>query len=116
VEVEATREFAYRKTCEYSGNLPGPMSFLGHALAIAGEKTEARKILQRLLKTQDPPDVDIARIYAGLREPEEALRWLEISVKRRNLHLLTVPADRRFEHLRTEARFQNIFKEMGLSH
>jgi TolB-like protein/Tfp pilus assembly protein PilF len=96
----------YRTAIAMAGEDPHFLSFLGHALALTGRKAEAKKLLRKLL------DLDIARVYTGLRDADEALRWLEAAAECRAIHLLTVPADRRFDWLRSQARFQHILRLM----
>jgi hypothetical protein len=104
----------FRKLCELTEDRPAPLSFLGHALAISGQRPEAERIVQRLLALPTPPDLDIARVYAGLRDAENALSRLEAATLRRDIHMLTVPPDRRFDWLRPHARFQQILRRMSL--
>src|SRR5262245_24133416 len=81
----------YRRGVGLAGQAAAPLSFLAHALAVSGETAEAKHILERLLALPDPPDLDIARVYSGLREADETFRWLDHAVERRDIHLVTVP-------------------------
>jgi TolB-like protein len=112
-EVEEAID-GYRKAIAMVGDQPHFVSFLGHALAIAGRKTEAKRMLEKLLAAPSPSDLDIARVYTGLRDADEALRWLESAAERRIIHMLTVPADRRFDWLRPQPRFQEILRVMNV--
>ena len=103
-----------RKACDLGGNLAPALAALGHTLAISGEKNEARRILEQLMKIPDQPAVEIATVYLGLRDEEEALKWLETGVKQRSLRLPTIPGDRRFHWIAKHSRFQAILKQMGL--
>jgi TolB-like protein len=104
----------FQRLCELTQDRPAPLSFLGHALAISGQRAEAQRILQRLLALPMPPDLDIARVYIGLRDAENALRHLEAATLHRDVHLLTVPSDRRFDWLRPHPAFQQILRRMSL--
>jgi hypothetical protein len=90
------------------------VSFLAHALAIAGERAEAERLLDQLLQLRAQPHLDIARVFLGLRNSDEALRWLEGAVTQRGIQLLTIPADRRFDWLRPHPRFQEFLRRMSL--
>jgi len=105
---------AYRKACQLSHDKPLPVGCLGHALAVSGKQRDAQEILKQLLGLAPHPPLDIATVYLGLKEDEEALRWLEVALEHHNLHLLTIPMDRRFSRLRNHPRFQNLLKTMGL--
>ena len=104
----------YRQLCALTQDRPAPMSLLGHALAIRGERDEADRILRHLEGRPTPPELDIARVYVGLRDTANALQWLEAAAERRDIHLLTVPPDRRFDGLRAEPRFQALLRRMAL--
>src|SRR5262249_48779018 len=61
-----------------------------------------------------PLDLDIARVHLGLGDVDETFRWLEIAVTRRNIHLLTLATDRRYDRLRRDPRFRDILRRMNL--
>jgi hypothetical protein len=94
--------------------LPAPLGALGHALAVSGETEEPRRIIKKLMEIPDRPAVDLAIVNLGLGDEEEALRWLEFAVEQRNLRLLTISADRRFQRLAEHPRFQAVLERMGL--
>jgi hypothetical protein len=55
----------------------------------------------------------IALIYAGLSEKDEAFAWLEKAYKERfNPSILARPA---FDVLRSDPRFQDLLRRLGLS-
>jgi hypothetical protein len=58
--------------------------------------------------------LDIARVHVGLRNADEALRWLETAVAQHVVHLILVPADPRFDWLRSDPRYWEIMRPMGL--
>jgi hypothetical protein len=66
-------------------NAPYPLSCLAHALAVEGNAPKANGLLQQLLHFDPPPGPDIARIYVGLGDIEQALQWLEKAAAQRNL-------------------------------
>jgi tetratricopeptide (TPR) repeat protein len=90
-------------------------SFLGHALAIAGRADEARRCVERLSALPTPPAFDIARVHVGLRDADEALRWLEKAVAQRAVHLMLLPADPRFDWLRSHPRYSEVVRAMALA-
>jgi hypothetical protein len=91
------------------------MSFLGHALASAGRPGEARPWIERLKTMPGPPAFEIARIHVGLRDADEALRWLATAVAQRAVHLILMPADPRFDWLREDPRYADVVRPMGLA-
>jgi hypothetical protein len=88
-------------------------SFLGHALARAGRVDEARACLERVAESPGKP-VEMARVHAGLRDADEALRWLGVAVEQRVAHLLVVPPDPRFAWLRSDPRYGQVLRAMQL--
>ena len=93
------------------------MSYLGHAYAIAGRKADAEKLLAELVdlsaKTYMPP-LYPAVIHAGLGEKDAALALLAKAQADRSLPSWYLP-DRRLDPLRSDPRFQDILRRMGLS-
>jgi TolB-like protein/tetratricopeptide (TPR) repeat protein len=90
------------------------VSFHGHALAAAGRRDEARQCVERLARMPGPPALEIARVHVGLREADEALRWLAAAVAQRAVHLIIMPADPRFDWLREDARYGDVTRPMAL--
>src|SRR5262245_34882 len=105
----------YRRALGLAGGAPAPMSFLAHALAVSGQTAEAKALLERLLAIPEPPELDIARAYSGLRDTHETLRWLDAAVEHRNIHLVTVPPDGRFSWLHGHPRFRALLDRMNLA-
>ena len=94
------------------------LTALGHAQGLAGKKSDAEKIigrLQELSKQQYVSPFQTAVVYAGLNERKLALDWLEKSREERFNWLPFVQIDPVFKNLRTEARFLELEKSLGLS-
>jgi hypothetical protein len=71
--------------------------------------------LQELSKQQYVSPYQTAVVYAGLDDREQALDWLEKSrVERFNL-VPFVQVDPVFKSLRSEARFTELVKSLGLT-
>ena len=106
----------YRKALSLAGGrAPLPASSLAHALALGGAKDEARAILKPLLEGPYLSGPDIARIYAGLRDEKECLRWLEHGVEKHDVHMCMAMIDRRFDWLRPHPKFQALMRRMNLA-
>ncbi|MGJ5819810.1 hypothetical protein [Paludibaculum fermentans] len=105
---------AYREACKLSLNAGFPLSCLGHALAAAGETTEALRVLDELLQAEQQSPADIGRVLLGLGREDEALNWLELAAERRSVYLLRVPGDPRFDRLLAHPRYQAVLRRMGL--
>jgi tetratricopeptide (TPR) repeat protein len=68
-----------QKAVELSGGEPGPLSALGYTYAVFGKRKEALKILHQLTLSNAAPD-QIAHVYVGLGEKDQALDWLQKAV------------------------------------
>ena len=94
------------------------LTALGHAQALAGKKTDAEKTIARLhelSKQQYVSPYQIAVVYAGLDERKLALDWLEKSHAERFNWLPFIQVDPIFKNLRSEARFRELSKRLGLN-
>lgn len=103
-----------RQLCVLTQDRPAPLSLLGHALAASDRRYEAEEVLQRLIAHPNAPDLDLARVYCGLRDTKQTLKRLEAAIDARDVHLLTVPTDRRFDWLRSNPAFAKLMRRMGL--
>jgi tetratricopeptide (TPR) repeat protein len=95
---------------------PESMTFradLAAALAMNGQRDEAMSILQQL--TDGPnyvPPTEIAAIYIGLGDTENALNWLERAYGVRSDQVTYIKTEPRFDSLRNEPRFQKLIDEI----
>ena len=93
------------------------LTALGHAQALAGKTSDAEKVikrLQQLSKQQYVSSFHIAAVYAGLDERKIALDWLEKSRQERFNWLPFLKVDPVWKNLRSEARFVELAKSLGL--
>lgn len=112
---EAIAEF--RLGLKYVPDNVAALTALGHALARAGKRAEAEKViakLQELSKQQYVSPYQTAVIYAGLDERTLALDWLEKSRQERFNWLPFIKVDPVFKNLRSEERFVELSKSLGL--
>ena len=90
---------------------------VGHALAIAGKKVEAQRVitrLQTLSKEHFVSSYDVACIYVGLGDHEQAIQWLEKALEERSDFLVYLKVDPRFDSLHEDVRFKKIAQTVGL--
>ena len=94
--------------------------FLGYLYAVSGHQGEAQKLLAQLrneAKSKPVSAYNIARIYTGLGEKEQAFSWLERAIAERDSNL-TMPGlkpDVQLDTLRSDPRFQELLQRMHLS-
>jgi tetratricopeptide (TPR) repeat protein len=101
-----------------SGASQLPLAGLGHVLAISGKKDEARVVLDQL-KAQATkeyvPANNMALIYAGLGDKDQAFVWLEKAYDERAFALaLGLKKDPRWDNLRSDPRYVELLRRMGL--
>jgi hypothetical protein len=60
------------------------------------------------------PPYASALVHAGLGETDEAFRWLERAWDARDVHLLYLPVDPKWDGLRADARFADLLRRCGL--
>jgi len=93
------------------------LTALGHAQALAGKKIEAEKViakLQELSKQEYVSPFQTAVVYAGLDDRKLALDWLEKSREERFNWLPFIKVDPVLKNLRSEQRFIELSKSLGL--
>lgn len=98
-----------------AGNSKVP-SLKGYVLAKSHRTTEARAILQSLLSRSREmyvPPYAIALVYAGLGEREAVFAWLEKAYAARDIHLIFLPVDSKWDRYRSDHRFQALLSRCG---
>ena len=111
--TDAIKEF--QRAIELSGAHTTFASNLAYVYALAGRKGEAVKILNDQ-KNRDhgfSNSAEIALIYVGLGNNDQAMTWLERAYEERfNPSILARPS---FDPLRSDKRFQDLMHRIGLS-
>jgi TolB-like protein/DNA-binding winged helix-turn-helix (wHTH) protein/Flp pilus assembly protein TadD len=109
---------AIQKSISLLGNdPPDELLELARAHARAGQSAEARKILgevKRLSEQKHTSQAVIAAVHAALGEKEEAFEWLEKAYARRDYLLVMLKIDPMFDPLRTDLRFVELMRRVGL--
>jgi TolB-like protein/DNA-binding winged helix-turn-helix (wHTH) protein/Flp pilus assembly protein TadD len=110
---EAVAEF--QKAIEISGHSSAFDSNLANVFAVSGRKEEAIKIAKDLEAQHDQnpsAEANIALIYVGLGDQDQAMIWLNKAYEARfNPSILLRPA---FDPLRSDARFPELLHRIGL--
>ena len=120
---EQTRMFDEAiKQFETAAKLPGTASTLalaslGHSYAVAGKRREAEAVLAQLTERAAKSYVSpyqIAAIYAGLGETDQAFAWLEKAYTERSSWLVHITWDPRLANLHADPRFSGLVRRIGL--
>jgi TolB-like protein/DNA-binding winged helix-turn-helix (wHTH) protein/Flp pilus assembly protein TadD len=105
----------FQRAIEISGHSGVLDSSLAYVYAVLGRKEEAIKIAKDLEAQRDQnPSVEanIALIYVGLGDQDQAMSWLNKGYEARfNPSILLRPA---FDSLRSDARFKELLRRVGL--
>jgi TolB-like protein len=99
------------------GDQPHALGHMGNAYARMGREAEARKMISELQKHVQNTGVgryEIALVYAGLGEKDEAFAWLEKSFAARDKGLTYLKIDPCLDPLRSDPRFQDLVRRVGL--
>jgi tetratricopeptide (TPR) repeat protein len=110
---EAIAEF--QRAIEISGHSGVFDSSLAHAYAVSGRHEEATKIAKDLESRHDQnpsAEANIALIYVGLGDQDQAMIWLNKAYDARfNPSILLRPA---YDPLRSDPRFKDLLRRIGL--
>jgi tetratricopeptide (TPR) repeat protein len=108
---------AFIKARELSHGNSEAIASIGYVAALAGDKAKARAVLDELkglLVEHYIPPFNIAMVYTGLGDKNEALSWLEKACEERDVRVTQLKVDPRWDSLRSDARFVAILKRIGL--
>jgi TolB-like protein/DNA-binding winged helix-turn-helix (wHTH) protein/Tfp pilus assembly protein PilF len=111
---EAIEEF--RKTIELGGETTSNLIYLGFNLAQSGRKAEAQSILDRLRTTKEyvSPE-ELAGLHIAMGDREGAFALLEKAYAEHDLQLQFLKVDWRLDSLRSDPRFQDLMRRVGLN-
>ncbi len=102
----------FHRAIELSGGSIPCTSNLAYAYALSNKRNEAVKILNDLKTRSTRNASEIALMYVGLGEKDQAMRWLEKAYAEHfNPSILLRPA---FDPLRSDPHFQNLMHRIGL--
>lgn len=109
---------AFDQAARYSDGNSKVLAYRAHALVAAGRTVQAHQMLgaleQRASQRYVPP-YSIAMAYAALGETEKALEALERAYRARDIHLVFLPIDPRWDALRGNARFGALMQRCGFA-
>jgi TolB-like protein/class 3 adenylate cyclase/Tfp pilus assembly protein PilF len=112
---EAIAEF--EKAKELSRGNSEAIASIGYVAALARDNARARAVLDELKTLSNQhyiPPVNIALVYNGLGDQDEALAHLERACDERDVRLPLLKVDPRWDSFRSNPRFVAILKRIGL--
>ena len=109
---------ALTDAARFSGNNSKVTSLRGYVLAKTGRFNEAREVLRRLesdSRERYVPPVAIALVHAGLGERDAVMEWLAKAYDARDVHLIYLPVDPKWDPYRADPRFQALVARCGFT-
>lgn len=103
---------------QQAANDPLTLSSVEYVYAKSGEHHKAREILNELEKRSNQehvPAFTFAQIYAGLGDNEQAFAWLDKAYNEQSVWLSFLKVDPKFDPLRSDPRFQDVLRRIGLA-
>jgi len=100
-----------------SGDWPVAVAELGCAYAMHSEKSKARAVLSELKSRATKEYIDpylMALVYTSLDEKDQAFEWLEKAFEVRSPWMTWLKVEPKFDRLRSEERFRNLLRRVGL--
>jgi TolB-like protein/Tfp pilus assembly protein PilF len=116
---KAIAEFKKAAPLQGGGESSFSTSGLGHVYGVSGKKAETRAVLDELKllsRHEYVPAPHIALVYAGLGEKDQAFAWLEEGYKERSFQMQALKLEPRWDSLRSDPRFANLLRRVGLPH
>ena len=93
-------------------------ALLGHVYAVSGRRDKALKVLRELKERSKREYVSafyFVLIYLGLHEKDQMFEWLEKAYQERSTYLIWLKVDPIFDGLRSDPRFKELVRRMGLA-
>jgi len=94
-----------------------PLAGIGHAYALSGRRTEARKVLEQLKdisKRSYVSPFDFATVYVGLGEKDQAFAWLDKAIQAHSFPVIFLNVDPRFDSLHSDPRYLALLRGLRL--
>jgi len=105
----------YQRSMSFDGGNSSDKCYLGHALAMTGRRDEALEMLDKLKATREyVAPAELAFLYAGLGDKEQALASLEKAYAVHDLQLQYLKVDPHYDSLRADLRFADLLRRIGL--
>ena len=104
---------SFEQAYSSSGGNMVALSLKGYVLAKSGRHAEAEQIVHGLVeagKNRYVPPSYVALVYAGLNNREAALEWLDKGYEARDVHMVFLTIDPKWDDLRSNPRFQELLK------
>ena len=107
---------AFEKAIELGQNTPGTQIRLGAAYAHAGDRARAETILKQLQTSKEyVSPLELAILYIALDERDQAFASLEKAYNQHDLNFRFLNVSHEFDPIRSDSRFQDYIRRVGLA-
>jgi serine/threonine protein kinase/tetratricopeptide (TPR) repeat protein len=106
-----------QKAVALSGDSVEEKAYLGYAYAAIGRRNEAQKVINELTEQSHRKYISpylLALVYTGLGDKDQAFEWLEKAYSDRAVNLIWLNVEPIFDNLRSDPRFANLVRRVGL--
>ena len=103
----------YRKAYRLSGGNILQLANQGFVLGRIGRRAEAQQIIatmQQISQGRFVPPFTFALVYTGLDDRDAAFQWLEKAYEVRDIGLVFLPVDPKWDSLRSDERFKRLLR------
>jgi serine/threonine-protein kinase len=108
---------AFQRAIQISPRSPIMQAALGRTLALAGKRKEALHILDELHKLAEKRYVspfELASLHFALEQSDEGFAWLTKAFQDRCFELISLRVDPRWQWLKGNPQFDQLFSQLGL--
>lgn len=106
----------YKRALEVGGPAGEIQGFLGYAYAVSGNRAGAEAAIAKLkemLSGDKRAALDIAVVYAGMKDKESTIQWLDKAERSHVTDVIDIEQDPHFAEMRSDPRFRAIAKRAG---
>jgi Flp pilus assembly protein TadD len=114
-DIDAAMEAAI-VAARFSNQNSKATALRAYLLAKTGRVAEAREVISMLeaaSRDHYVPPASIALIYAGLGDRENVFKWLERAYEARDVHLIFLTVDPKWDPYRSDPRFPALLTRCG---
>jgi serine/threonine-protein kinase len=108
---------AFQRAIQIAPRSPIMQAALGRTLALCGKRQDALRILDELHSLAEKRYVspfELASLHFALEQTEQGFAWLSKAFQDRCFELISLRVDPRWQSLKSDAQFHQLFSRLGL--